>query len=633
MVSKITINRNRARTGEYIGRKTTRGYKAKVKLEGIRSSRPKTATQPTPRVKGLKRPRLDRYSPDPPVPLSPAASTHAHVEQEEEQTAPSLDDNEQPPVYHPEVLERPEGKKKGVTSQEYLAEWEKDKVTSYLGRIVQTECLKAHQCSSCSADEVQWRCLECSGKPQLCTCCCRISHRLNPLHRIERWTGAHWQPAWLWQTGTVVCLGHGVEPCPKYNAPLSRLEERLVSVNDILNYEEDNSFGACPERIVIGSGELVLYVHTNGYHYLPTFPCWCSNGEDDNIQFLDRSFFPATWKQVSTVFSFDVLNQFHILKVQAHLSTEQFCRMLQGLTNSVFPGKAPDRRRELARVWMEWNYLKNLKRNGFAHVRPGERPGQGDFALLCPSCPQPGINLPTNWREKLSFEGVPFRTNVRLQPTTECLVHLSDTPFLVVTLADIEIASLERVQYGLKQFDLVLIFKDFTKPPLHINSISSAQMDDVKNWLDSVDIPMAERPVNLNWGPLMKHINENPYEFFREGGWSFLGGAPGAEEEQSSSSEEESEFEIESADAYSSESSDDGSDFDDDDSDASGSDFGDGSESDDGEDWDELERKAAKDDQKRNDPRRKNDSDDDDRPKKKAVPKGKANGKPAKGKR
>ena len=87
---------------------------------------------------------------------------------------------------------------------------------------------------------------------------------------------------------------------------------------------------------------------------------------------------------------------------------------------------------------------------------------------------------------ELSFEGVPFRTNVRLQPTTECLVHLSDPPFLVVTLSDIEIASLERVQFGLKQFDMVLIFKDFTKTPLHINSIPSAQLDDVKNWLEWV---------------------------------------------------------------------------------------------------------------------------------------------------
>jgi nucleosome binding factor SPN SPT16 subunit len=108
---------------------------------------------------------------------------------------------------------------------------------------------------------------------------------------------------------------------------------------------------------------------------------------------------------------------------------------------------------------------------------------------------------------------------------------LSDPPFLVVTLGDIEVASLERVQFGLKQFDLVFVFKDFTKVPLHINSIPSLQLDDVKNWLDSVDISIAEGPVNLNWGPIMKTINDSPYEFFRGGGWTFLGGT-GDESEQ-----------------------------------------------------------------------------------------------------
>ncbi len=34
----------------------------------------------------------------------------------------------------------------------------------------------------------------------------------------------------------------------------------------------------------------------------------------------------------------------------------------------------------------------------------------------------------------------------------------------------------------------------------------------------------------MNWGPIMKTINEDPYEFFQQGGWSFLGGAAGGEE-------------------------------------------------------------------------------------------------------
>jgi nucleosome binding factor SPN SPT16 subunit len=93
------------------------------------------------------------------------------------------------------------------------------------------------------------------------------------------------------------------------------------------------------------------------------------------------------------------------------------------------------------------------------------------------------LELDIPFRE-LSFEGVPFRTNVRLHPTTECLVHLSDPPFMVVTLNEVEVASLERVQFSLKQFDMVLIFRDFTKTPMHVNSIPSSQLDDVKNWLE-----------------------------------------------------------------------------------------------------------------------------------------------------
>ncbi|KAH7889938.1 FACT complex subunit SPT16 [Phlebopus sp. FC_14] len=240
------------------------------------------------------------------------------------------------------------------------------------------------------------------------------------------------------------------------------------------------------------------------------------------------------------------------------------------------------------------------------------------------------LEMDVPFRE-LSFEGVPFRTNVRLQPTTECLVHLVDPPFLVVTLNEIEIASLERVQFTLKQFDLVLIFKDFTKTPLHINSIPTAQLDDVKNWLDSVDIPLSESPVNLNWGPIMKTINESPYDFFQQGGWSFLGGA-GADSDAEEESESESEFEADPEDFASEESGDEESEYDGSDaSDDSGSGSGYEDESDEGDDWDELERKAAKSDSKRaaegKASRADSDDSDDDRRKKKPAAKSKANGK------
>jgi len=85
---------------------------------------------------------------------------------------------------------------------------------------------------------------------------------------------------------------------------------------------------------------------------------------------------------------------------------------------------------------------------------------------------------------ELAFNGVPHRTNVLLQPTTDCLVHLSEFPFTVITLSDIEIVHLERIQFGLKNFDMVFVLNDFKKTPIHIISVPIVHLDNVKEWLE-----------------------------------------------------------------------------------------------------------------------------------------------------
>ncbi|KAF8975981.1 FACT complex subunit spt16 [Entomortierella lignicola] len=210
----------------------------------------------------------------------------------------------------------------------------------------------------------------------------------------------------------------------------------------------------------------------------------------------------------------------------------------------------------------------------------------------------------------LAFNGVPFRTNVLLKPTQDCLVHLSEAPFLVVTLADVEIVHLERIQFGLKNFDMVFTFKDYFQPPIHINTIPMSQLDNVKDWLDSMDIVFYEGPVNLNWGPIMKTIQEDPAEFYKEGGWSFLAIESDAEESEESASEFEasgSDFDESSSESsYASDASmDDGSGDEDEDEDS-------------GEDWDVMEEKAKRaDDKKYGNSKREADSDSDDDRKKK----------------
>ena len=47
---------------------------------------------------------------------------------------------------------------------------------------------------------------------------------------------------------------------------------------------------------------------------------------------------------------------------------------------------------------------------------------------------------------ELGFDGVPVKSMVLIQPTTHALVHLTEMPFTVITLDDVELVSLERVQ-------------------------------------------------------------------------------------------------------------------------------------------------------------------------------------------
>ncbi|KAI8987435.1 FACT complex subunit-domain-containing protein [Mycotypha africana] len=204
------------------------------------------------------------------------------------------------------------------------------------------------------------------------------------------------------------------------------------------------------------------------------------------------------------------------------------------------------------------------------------------------------VELDVPFRE-LGFTGVPNRSNVLLQPTTDCLVHLSDPPFLVISLNEVELAHLERVQFGLKNFDMVFVFKDLHRTPVHINTIPMSQLDNVKDWLDSVEVAFTEGPVNLNWGMIMKTVNDDPGEFFRNGGWGFLG--EGSDEEGSDAgSESGSEFEMSEDDFDESSSDDDDSGVD---SDAYSESEEEEELSESGEDWDQLEEDARKEDERK----------------------------------
>ena len=85
------------------------------------------------------------------------------------------------------------------------------------------------------------------------------------------------------------------------------------------------------------------------------------------------------------------------------MSTDKrnFSRFRSGSAPSLYPVNRQsdfpyqDRYRELLRAGRQWRHLKELASFGFANN--DRHPGEGELALFCAACLQPGVNLPDGW--------------------------------------------------------------------------------------------------------------------------------------------------------------------------------------------------------------------------------------------
>jgi len=98
---------------------------------------------------------------------------------------------------------------------------------------------------------------------------------------------------------------------------------------------------------------------------------------------------------------------------------------------------------------------------------------------------------------------------------------ISEFPFFVVNIDDIEIAHFERIQFGAKSFDMALIFKDFINFR-ESNSIPIEHLDDIKSYLDEIGLIYSEGLLSMNWPNVLSQIREDFENFIEEGCWRFL---------------------------------------------------------------------------------------------------------------
>ncbi|KAH6908105.1 hypothetical protein BKA70DRAFT_1372112 [Coprinopsis sp. MPI-PUGE-AT-0042] len=292
------------------------------------------------------------------------------------------------------------------TSQDYMQEW-LPKRQNYLDVLLGNEAPPvALDCFRCgSVGGTTWRCKDCVStfRQPFCLTCMRETHFAVPFHRVEVYhPKKYFQASWLWKVGVYVKVGScsGKDSCTSSSSTSDdTFGSNMPDSGNAANWtdHDDFSFGAKPAGRYHNAMKVLTVVHTNGVHHLPFRFCRCSDTFPEDAQLLHAGFYPSTYTDVRTVFTFSLLNDYNLSTLECFTSTHHFYAKLRRLTNKAFPGSVPDRTRELRRAGRQWRSLKEWRRCGMGHT--GKVPQKGDLALFCAGCPQPGVNLPDDWEE------------------------------------------------------------------------------------------------------------------------------------------------------------------------------------------------------------------------------------------
>ncbi|PRQ48490.1 putative peptidase M24, FACT complex subunit Spt16p/Cdc68p, creatinase/Aminopeptidase P/Spt16 [Rosa chinensis] len=325
-----------------------------------------------------------------------------------------------------------------------------------------------------------------------------------------------------------------------------------------------------------------LEAHANGLRYSTSR---ADQRVDVMFSNIKHAFFQPAEREMITLLHFHLHN--HIMVGNKKTKDVQFYTEVMDVVQTLGGGKRsaydPDEIEEEHRERQRKNKI-NMEFQNFVN-RVNDMWGQPEFKSLDLEFDQP--------LRELGFNGVPHKSSAFIVPTSSCLVELIETPFVVITLSEIEIVNLERVGLGQKNFDLTIVFKDFKRDVFRIDSIPSTSLDGIKEWLDTTDLKYYESRLNLNWRPILKTITDDPEKFIEDGGWEFLnlevsdsdsdnsqesdqGYVPSDIQSESGSEDEDDESEslVESEDDEEEES-------------------GEDSEEEEGKTWEELEREAS----------------------------------------
>ena len=178
--------------------------------------------------------------------------------------------------------------------------------------------------------------------------------------------------------------------------------EEEADTNAQENFKRTKGFGTAPQPDTEDSlgNPFVLVIETNGIHHLPLHLCTCPGAAPANEQLLTSQSFPTSFQNIKTMFTFKVLDDFQLSSLTCKTSTYQYYLKLRRLTSPAFPKSVPV---HIALVDILECHLTHYPRTGIVNseesVSNGEIWNFREMAYGCASCTQPGVNLPSNWKE------------------------------------------------------------------------------------------------------------------------------------------------------------------------------------------------------------------------------------------
>ena len=137
----------------------------------------------------------------------------------------------------------------------------------------------------------------------------------------------------------------------------------------------------------------------NGIHHLAMVTCNCHGQEQVALDLVTCRLLPASFTRIRTVFTTSLMDYFRLCNLELKASAYQFHSLIRRLTRLIGNSELVNLYNEFRRMSQLWWWMKKLKWAGYGYNSQNpENAAPGSLAIFCSTCPQPGRNLPEDWK-------------------------------------------------------------------------------------------------------------------------------------------------------------------------------------------------------------------------------------------